>query len=529
MASGFDDSALHRRAGAVMMCGGVPAVLDYTVAAVPDCPVVPVPAVLDCHIVPVPAVLAIPDCTVPTALHYTVLAVLGYTVPVVLGYAVPAVPDCTVAAVPNCTVAAVLDCTVAAVPDCTVSAVLDCTVAAVPDCTVAAVPDCTVAAVPDCTVAPVPDCTVAPVPDCTVAAVPDWGSILEGYGDVLGVFCPDFTLRSPVWHHREIIREGIRRAVVRYFQESPKEAGEFAYRYGMTLEEVYQEKYGAEASPRPFILALEDIIHAAVEADEGQNAWIPTLHFNNEQFEESQEILQLRWGQIVSALKAREVAGARHLLGLALVAIQDFYAHSNWIELGHEQILECLGLPAGCAFSVAGRNTTTCEQCPPEKQDCRRLLRGTVLRLDLLTSEYLPQAPGSASVRGKCVYPFENASDRSTPVRGGLGKDLPSVCFSNRADLHDRAARLAARATSHYMTSLRREVGDHLFRLLLSLYTKPPVVIVYGGAGDLISRATYVSDSLIHLLEELQKKHESVTSPPMEYVLVLYSNSRAYQ
>lgn len=73
----------------------------------------------------------------------------------------------------------------------------------------------------------------------------------------------------------------------------------------------------------------------------------PYKHFGNEKFKEDSKWLIDQQDDILAQLKiitkeneaanAKEGAGlkARQLLGQALHTVQDFYAHSNWIELGH--------------------------------------------------------------------------------------------------------------------------------------------------------------------------------------------------
>jgi von Willebrand factor type D domain/Heterokaryon incompatibility protein Het-C len=74
---------------------------------------------------------------------------------------------------------------------------------------------------------------------------------------------------------------------------------------------------------------------------------LPYKHFSNEQFKQGSSWLIERRKTILDRLKAitqandetaKNGAGleARKLLGQALHTIQDFYAHSNWIELGHK-------------------------------------------------------------------------------------------------------------------------------------------------------------------------------------------------
>lgn len=44
------------------------------------------------------------------------------------------------------------------------------------------------------------------------------GTLLENEGDIFNLYCADFDRGVRVWHHREITREAVRRAVVSYFK-----------------------------------------------------------------------------------------------------------------------------------------------------------------------------------------------------------------------------------------------------------------------------------------------------------------------
>ncbi|KAF2356693.1 hypothetical protein FHG87_012550 [Trinorchestia longiramus] len=352
------------------------------------------------------------------------------------------------------------------------------------------------------------------------------GAVMEGHDDPLGVLCSEFDPRTPVWTHREITREGVRRAFVEYCENVPMSRGEFNYRYGMTLEEVYQEKYGADASPKRFLLALEDIVDAGAETDAGSMSYQPMYHFNNEQFSESQALLEERWRRVVAAVQAKDMAAARYLLGLSLASLQDFYAHSNWVELGNEKILHGLGLPGGELPNSARYDEETCHNCPPNAEaDCVSQVSESIIASGTLTSDYLLTSDSATSLPGKCTHPQRRGGDRSTRVHNGLNKDLPTACFSPRPDLHTVAAQLAAEATSHYLSTLRHAVGNLLFSQLLSLNPTSPIAICYGGASDVISRANDVTTIISSFLNQLQTQHKNMPQPPDDYLLILFSNS----
>lgn len=66
----------------------------------------------------------------------------------------------------------------------------------------------------------------------------------------------------------------------------------------------------------------------------------PPGHFTNESFVASSQNLVTLKGQILDLLRRPQPEGkaARIALGRAFHGIQDFYSHSNWVEMGREHI-----------------------------------------------------------------------------------------------------------------------------------------------------------------------------------------------
>lgn len=59
----------------------------------------------------------------------------------------------------------------------------------------------------------------------------------------------------------------------------------------------------------------------------------PHEHFDNEQFNAGHALLNERRNAVKKALEEGDAAEARNAVGKALHTLQDFYAHSNWIEM----------------------------------------------------------------------------------------------------------------------------------------------------------------------------------------------------
>ncbi len=71
--------------------------------------------------------------------------------------------------------------------------------------------------------------------------------------------------------------------------------------------------------------------------------------------------------------KTKDLKQARQLLGQLLHTLQDFYSHSNWIELGKKEINEHLGINENIG-PVAAPNQSTCTSngCITKRVKCVR-------------------------------------------------------------------------------------------------------------------------------------------------------------
>lgn len=98
--------------------------------------------------------------------------------------------------------------------------------------------------------------------------------------------------------------------------------------------------------------ALEEIVDANARVDCNQicSAW----HFDGENFDGGQNrILALR-ANIITSLMGKDPIHARRLLGQALHTLQDFYAHTNWVERWGSINFD-LGVPGRSFSSVTDR------------------------------------------------------------------------------------------------------------------------------------------------------------------------------
>lgn len=153
---------------------------------------------------------------------------------------------------------------------------------------------------------------------------------------------------------------------------------------------------------------------------------IAAAHFSGEQFKEgSKHLQQLKSAVIATLLKGVKFEHARQLAGRYLHTLQDFYSHSNWIELGY-RLSRDNNIPLESVTSNG--NEATCIRCSmaamESNDDCNENLI-----TEKLTSGYQEGQdilkPANAS---KCDH--GGFIDSRTATRGGINKDTASRLWS---------------------------------------------------------------------------------------------------
>lgn len=225
-------------------------------------------------------------------------------------------------------------------------------------------------------------------------------------------------------------------------------------------------------------------------------------------------------GMYTDILVGKNMISARQKLGSLLHTIQDFYSHSNWIEMGNvDRIYEGLGSEEflmkssqNGTIQIVSEQDVACfsERCVKKVLKCSILKSVASLvkhfRSDVslscplvyfkckdnvnharLTSGYFA---GQRLDTGENVTKPVNGSrcshggvfDLSSlrPAEGGINKDTGYYFVSPRADLHLVAAELATRHTAHLLDQVRARIGNFLFDDFLELFhTEQPSVTCF--------------------------------------------------
>ncbi|XP_056297174.1 von Willebrand factor A domain-containing protein 7 [Pseudoliparis swirei] len=226
----------------------------------------------------------------------------------------------------------------------------------------------------------------------------------------------------------------------------------------------------------------------------------PVYHFDSERVDSAMGLLRQFWAQTLLSVRAKEYQSARHSLGQLFHSLQDFYSHSNWVEMGHRFIYLHLLQPEEPAVPVAAEETPTCMEC--FSATCRDNLlprmANTQRDAQLLTTGYFSTSPSKP--HGKCSHGGILDRSRYLGAKGGINKDSTSPLFSPHHYLHAEASSLALEATVSVLRDIRDTVGRKAFLRLFSVKQVPALVFVIDTTGSMfeeITAARYRAHSII--------------------------------
>ncbi|XP_049900731.1 von Willebrand factor A domain-containing protein 7 [Epinephelus moara] len=237
-------------------------------------------------------------------------------------------------------------------------------------------------------------------------------------------------------------------------------------------------------------------------------------HFDDETFQGGRDVITAGVAAVKASVKLENFVAGRWTLGRVLHTLQDFYSHSNWVELGNNAPYSTLIRPDQPLENLADLSTPTCRNCTGG--NCENNLLPDLLQQGLLTSGYF-NVFSSAKPAGKCSHggSFDRTS-RQDPV-GGISKDDVG---SSHGSLHHKAADLAVNATMELLEDIRVAVGDKNFLRLMGLSQSSVLCFVIdttGSMSDDIAEAKRVSFEIIDSKRGTQQE-------PSAYILVPFND-----
>ncbi|XP_026093212.1 von Willebrand factor A domain-containing protein 7-like [Carassius auratus] len=255
--------------------------------------------------------------------------------------------------------------------------------------------------------------------------------------------------------HQEITQKAILQTTAEVCKTQALQQGrDFVQPKVLTVESL-TEACSSPTSAKGFQQAIDTVCdsNAGIDKHHMSDA---EYHFDDESFEKGQNLIKYGVTAVKNAANEKNYEMARERLGEIMHTIQDFYSHSNWIELGNLFPYSNLTRPDGKIDNTAGARPT-CRNCD---DDCSGNILKDIIDEKKLTSGYfgLKKKPGKCSHGG-----FLDFSSLSEP-RGGINKDTHS---SSHGDLHEDAARVAIAATRELLEDIRGFLGDSDFLRLM--------------------------------------------------------------
>lgn len=251
---------------------------------------------------------------------------------------------------------------------------------------------------------------------------------------------------------------------------------------------VDAETFGARPPTAQMANAAREIAQANARVDDDQVS--SAKHFDGENFAGGQYfIAEINLPRVIAALGQANPASARFALGQAMHSLQDFYSHSNWVELGFTDPNPRLGKPGAPLGDVAEPVDATCVHCGVLGGLCLDCMNNLVT--SEITSGYYGGRDKVKPASFKCSH--GGLFDTSAELPGeGINKDSGALCeLSPHFFLHDTAAALATRASVGFLHDVQALVTPAEFRLLL-------------GAGPSLSIVVDLSPGMDAALAALQ-------------------------
>ncbi|XP_015196502.2 von Willebrand factor A domain-containing protein 7 isoform X1 [Lepisosteus oculatus] len=337
-------------------------------------------------------------------------------------------------------------------------------------------------------------------------------------------FFPNFwarilTLAWSSYTHQDITEEAILNVTREILMSRPNRWGrtlpEQEPQEPLTAGDLFGSYYGDQeaVSMKAFWQAVSEVVRANAHMDfRSEMQSNPVYHFDSERIQGARDLLRWRWIQTLDSIRARDYQGAREGLGYLLHSLQDFYSHSNWVEMGHTEVNSDLLNSADQLEPVAAEDVQTCREC--WNFSCKNNILEDVNSKKLLTTGYFGTDPKKPP--GKCSHGGILDQSRSLSARGGINKDSTSPLFSPHHYLHGDAARLATAATVALLRDLRDTAGVTDFLRLMNVGRNSALVFVIDTTGSMFEEITAARLRALSIIQERQ----GTLDEPTTYVLV---------
>uniref|UniRef100_A0A673VTR7 von Willebrand factor A domain-containing protein 7-like n=1 Tax=Salmo trutta TaxID=8032 RepID=A0A673VTR7_SALTR len=287
---------------------------------------------------------------------------------------------------------------------------------------------------------------------------------------------------------------------------------------GNSAEELVQACLGpkatGEVSAAKFKSALNEIYiqNGQVDRDFVNS---PAHHFNSEAFALGRRLITDGVASIKANIQKENFLAARETLGRVLHTLQDFYSHSNWVDLGYTEPYANLIRPDLPLENLADVKTPTCSDCA-NGGFCSNSILPNILNEKKLTSGYMGIL-SSAKPKGKCSHGGAADLTSSKAPRGGISKDERR---SDNVALHTAAVTVATTATLQLLDDIRGAAGDNNYLRFMGVARSSVVVFVIDTTGSM-------SDDILEakrVVYEIIDSKKGTQDEPSQYILVPFND-----
>eukprot|EP00063_Salmo_salar_P090528 XP_014065363.1 PREDICTED: von Willebrand factor A domain-containing protein 7-like isoform X2 [Salmo salar] len=287
---------------------------------------------------------------------------------------------------------------------------------------------------------------------------------------------------------------------------------------GNSAEELVQACLGpkatGEVSAAKFKSALNEIYiqNGQVDRDFVNS---PAHHFNSEAFALGRRLITDGVASIKANIQKENFLAARETLGRVLHTLQDFYSHSNWVDLGYTEPYTNLIRPDLPLENLADVKTPTCSDCA-NGGFCSNSILPNILNEKKLTSGYMGIL-SSAKPKGKCSHGGAADLTSSKAPRGGISKDERR---SDNVALHTAAVTVATTATLQLLDDIRGAAGDNNYLRFMGVARSSVVVFVIDTTGSM-------SDDILEakrVVYEIIDSKKGTQDEPSQYILVPFND-----
>uniref|UniRef100_A0AAV2JD29 von Willebrand factor A domain-containing protein 7-like n=1 Tax=Knipowitschia caucasica TaxID=637954 RepID=A0AAV2JD29_KNICA len=313
--------------------------------------------------------------------------------------------------------------------------------------------------------------------------------------------------------HWEITEEAVLRATAEACRAEAREEGRIFTLPATLTPQSLLEACEAKQSAGDFAKNKFQIksSNALVNID---YALVPSRHFDNEEFEQGKKIITDGLFTVKVNIKNKNYGAARRGLGEILHTIQDFYSHSNWVEMGNDHPFTNLIQSGDSLEYSTAKHRPTCRNC---SDDCTGNILEDILSERLLTSGYFSPRSSNIKPTGKCSHGGDKDTTTHTDATGGINKDSVN---SSHGHLHERAARVATEASIELLDDVHAAVGHKNFLRMMGVGSGKAIIFVIDTTQSMVSDIVFIRLVTIMTIQQL----EGTENEPSVYILVPFND-----